>query len=426
MSVLVWIRRDLRVQDHPALALAATMGAVLPLFVVEPAAWAAPDRSARQWEFVAESLAELRETLGTLGAPLVVRVGAAEIVLERLCKTQGITQIVSILETGGVAEAARDARVAAWARAAGIEWTQVAAGAAAVAALVPVAGVEPGLIPTARALRLAEDRAAHRQMGGRARGEAVLASFLTTRGRAYRAERDLTGAGERAGSRLSPYLAWGVLGAGEVAAAAAVRRAERPGPGWGKSLSAFSAALALREAKAGEVPGHGVSEPERLAAWAAGETGVPFVDAAMRYLAATGWLNARMRAMVAGFALHHLGLGTGAVGEALARLSVDYAPEIHWRALGEVAEARAVDPLRLATMLDADNGFTRAWLPELARVPETLVQTPWRWSGAKGLLGRRYPEALVDPIAALKARRVGTERKGRRGIVVAGQMSLML
>ncbi|MDE3029702.1 MAG: deoxyribodipyrimidine photo-lyase, partial [Paracoccaceae bacterium] len=85
MNVLVWIRRDLRVQDHPALALAATMGAVLPLFVAEPAVWAAPDRSARQWGFVTECLAELREGLGALGAPLVVRVGPAEIVLERLC-----------------------------------------------------------------------------------------------------------------------------------------------------------------------------------------------------------------------------------------------------------------------------------------------------------------------------------------------------
>jgi deoxyribodipyrimidine photo-lyase len=424
MNVLVWIRRDLRVEDHPALALAAMMGAVLPLFVVEPAVWAAPDRSARQWGFVAECLAELREGLGALGAPLVVRVGAAETVLERLCKTHGITRIVSISETVGAAEAARDARVAAWARTAGVEWVQVGAGPGQVTGLTPVAAVEPGLIPTARALRLAEDRAAHRQLGGRARGEAVLASFLSARGRAYRAERDLAGAGERAGSRLSPYLAWGVLSAGEVAAAVAARRAERPG--WGRSLSAFGAALALREGAAGALPGHSVSEPERLAAWAAGQTGVPFVDAAMRYLAATGWLNARMRAMVAGFALHHLGLGARSVGEVLARLSVDYAPEIHWRALGEVAAARAVDPLRLAATLDAGNGFTRAWLPELARVPEPLVQTPWRWSGANGLLGRRYPEALVDPIAALKGLRVTTDRKARRGIVVAGQMSLML
>ncbi|MDE3028849.1 MAG: deoxyribodipyrimidine photolyase, partial [Paracoccaceae bacterium] len=196
--------------------------------------------------------------------------------------------------------------------------------------------------------------------------------------------------------------------------------------GWGKSLSAFGAALALREGAVGAVTGYGVSEQERLAAWAAGETGVPFVDAAMRYLAATGWLNARMRAMVAGFALPHLGLGAHSVGEVMARLSVDYAPDIHWRALGEVAEARAVDPLRLAATLDAGNGFTRAWLPELARVPEPLVQTPWRWSGAKELLGRRYPEALVDPTAALKVLRATTDRKARRGIVVAGQMSLML
>ena len=75
-SVLVLFKRDLRVQDNPALALAAARGrVVLPVFVVEPDAWAQPDASARQWRFVAESLADLRADLAVLGAPLVVRTG---------------------------------------------------------------------------------------------------------------------------------------------------------------------------------------------------------------------------------------------------------------------------------------------------------------------------------------------------------------
>jgi deoxyribodipyrimidine photolyase len=77
MNVLLWFKRDLRIQDHPALTLAASLGPVLPLYVVEPDYWQLPDTSARQWEFTAESLASLRDDLARLGAPLIIRVGDA-------------------------------------------------------------------------------------------------------------------------------------------------------------------------------------------------------------------------------------------------------------------------------------------------------------------------------------------------------------
>ena len=74
MNVLVWYKRDLRVEDHPALCFGAGLGPVLPLYIAEPEYWALPDASARQWAFVAETLVGLRRDLAGLGAPLVVRV----------------------------------------------------------------------------------------------------------------------------------------------------------------------------------------------------------------------------------------------------------------------------------------------------------------------------------------------------------------
>jgi deoxyribodipyrimidine photo-lyase len=120
MNVLVWFKRDLRLHDHPALCHAAGLGPVLPVFLVEPEVWSQPDASARQWEFVAESLADLREGLAGLGLPLVIRVGEAVEVLERLCRQHRIGQIVSHEETGNLVTYARDRRVAAWARDRGI------------------------------------------------------------------------------------------------------------------------------------------------------------------------------------------------------------------------------------------------------------------------------------------------------------------
>ena len=90
MNVLVWFKRDLRVHDHPALTLAAGLGPVLPVYVVEPELWAEADTSARQWDFVAECLVDLRDALAGIGAPLVVRVGDAVTVLEGLCRRHGI------------------------------------------------------------------------------------------------------------------------------------------------------------------------------------------------------------------------------------------------------------------------------------------------------------------------------------------------
>ena len=63
---VVWFKKDLRTIDHAALSQASRSGPVLPLFIVEPMQWAKPDASARQWEFCAESLAELREALACL------------------------------------------------------------------------------------------------------------------------------------------------------------------------------------------------------------------------------------------------------------------------------------------------------------------------------------------------------------------------
>ncbi|MES2814805.1 MAG: deoxyribodipyrimidine photo-lyase, partial [Pseudomonadota bacterium] len=209
MNVLVWLKRDLRIHDHPALTLAAELGSVLPVYVVEPDLWSQPDASARQWDLVAESLVDLREALGGIGAPLVVRVGDAVQVLAGLCQRHGITRIVSHEETGNLWTYGRDRRVAAWAKGAGVEWVEVpqsgvvrrlptrdiwaasrdgfmARPVLPVPALRAVAGVEPGLIPTARALKLAPDPCPHRQLGGRARGLELVETFLTRRGEPYR------------------------------------------------------------------------------------------------------------------------------------------------------------------------------------------------------------------------------------------------
>ena len=452
MNVLVWFKRDLRIHDNPALAMAAACGAVVPLYIVEPEYWRLPDTSARQWAFTAEALADLREELARLGAPLVVRVGEAVEVLDRMCRQNHIARMFSHEETGNLWSYGRDRRVAEWAKGAGVEWREVPqqgvirrlarregwagrrdgvmreAVVDAPPALRAVSGVEPGAIPPARALRLADDPCAHRQAGGRAQGLRMLDSFLAQRGETYRAAMSSPLTGERACSRLSPHLALGSLSPREVVQATAARQADRAGGRWSGSLSSFQSRIAWRdhfiqkletepaiETRALHRAADGLRprEPDalRLAAWEKGETGLPFLDACMRYLRATGWLNFRMRGMVVSVASYHLWLDWRATGAVLARRFTDYEPGIHWPQMQMQAGVTGINTLRIYNPVkqgqdqDPTGVFTRRWVPELAAVPDSFLQEPWKWSGAGSLLGRFYPEPVVDVAASARAAR---------------------
>ncbi|MGC9417540.1 MAG: FAD-binding domain-containing protein [Rhodovulum sp.] len=451
---LLWFKRDLRVVDHPALVLAAEGGGeVLPLYIVEPEYWSLPDTSARQWAFTAESLFDLACALERLGAPLHVKTGDAVAVLESLATAYRVTRLVSHEETGNWWTYARDRRVAAWARARGMPWQELPQSGvvrrlkgrdgwaaardsfmrrplqAAPAGLRGVPGTTTA-IPTAHDLGLDSDSCPERQRGGRTEGMALLDSFLSERGRDYRKAMSSPRTGAISCSRLSPHLALGTLSPREVERATERRRAEVKGSreGWAGSLKSFSARLAWRDHFMQKLE----NEPElerrclhpayeglrpatpdaaRLAAWASGETGLPFVDACMRSLISTGWLNFRMRAMLVSFASYHLWLDWRATGPILARYFTDYEPGIHWPQLQMQSGTTGMNTIRIYNPVkqghdqDPAGAFTRAWVPELASVPDAFLHEPWRWEGAGRLLGRDYPEPMVEMVAAARAAR---------------------
>lgn len=454
MNVLIWFKRDLRLHDHPALTLALDLaqakgGAVLPVFIAEPDLWALPDASARQWAAVADGLGDLRDDLARLGAPLICRVGGAVDVLARLCKRAHISHIVSHMETGCAASFARDRAVAAWARAEGIGWSEVAQSGVrramrgragwgaqrdafvgadmlpAPPALPAVLGIEAGPIPTALSLRMADDACPHRQNGGRRAGLAALDSFLAARGAGYAGGISSPLTAERACARISPHLAFGSLSLREVTHKVAARREMGATGPWARSLTAFESRLAWRDhfiQKLEDQPNldHVAMQPASdtlgrvrdtalLAAWSAGQTGLPFIDASMRYLNAAGWINFRARAMLVSFATYHLWLDWRMVGTALARKFTDYEPGIHWpqvqmqSGVTGVNIPRMYNPVKQGQDQDPQGIFTRRWVPELAGVPTEHLHSPWRFSGAGQVLGRRYPEPMVEPGAAARA-----------------------
>src|SRR6056297_3190978 len=413
--VICWFKRDLRVQDHPALAHAARLGPVIPLYIVEPQMWAQTDASGRQYAFLRETLDSLRAALSGIGLPLVLRVGEAVPMLEDLRAAHGATHLVSHEETGNGWSFARDRRVAAWARGQGVTWHEVpqcgvlrrldnrdrwqgARDAFMQAPLVPsvsdavaVAGVASDQVPDAPALGL-DDHCPGRQHGGRRAAERALDSFLTTRGESYTRAMSSPLTGARACSRLSPHLAIGTQSIREVVQAGRAAPTGR-GSDWARAMRSFQARLAWRDhfmQKLEDEPaiehrclhpayeGLRPAEPDAalLGAWTRGETGLPFVDACMRSLIATGWLNFRMRSMPMAVASYHLWLDWRATGAVLARYFTDYEPGIHWSQVQMQSGTTGMNTIRIYNPVKQglDQGptgdFTRAWLPELAGVPE--------------------------------------------------------
>jgi deoxyribodipyrimidine photo-lyase len=306
---------------------------------------------------------------------------------------------------------------------------------------------DPGDIPPAGALGLAADPCPYRQTGGRRAALEVLEGFLTRRGERYHREMSSPVTAYDSCSRLSTHLAWGTLSMREVVQSTRLRReqvaalvpAERRT--WVQALAAFEGRLHWHchfiqkleseprielENLQGSCDGlrDPVPDPERLSAWFEGRTGFPFVDACMRALDASGWINFRMRAMLMAFSSYHLWLHWREPGLHLARRFTDYEPGIHWPQVQMQSGTTGINSLRIYNPVkqsqdqDPDGRFIRRWVPELSAVPEAWIHAPWRMSSAEQArhgvrIGRDYPAPLVDhEVAAREARRrIGSIRR---------------
>jgi len=450
-AALVWVRRELRVHDHPPLCAAlAAHDAVLPVFCVDERLIRGRFPSpARVW-FLLESLAELRASLRERGGALAVRVGRPEEELPRLAREAGASDVYFAGDVSPFARARDAATVAALERA-GVR-AHVTPGVFAVddpgevrtrdgrpytvfspfhrawrgvrrrsvldaPEQIPAPrGVPAGDLPSLEELGLELDLADPLPPGERA-ARARMDGFLRDELRGYAADRDgLTGT-----SQLSPHLHFGCLSARELEA-----RAARHG---GAGAEAFVRQLAWRDfyghvlrhhprnARGAMQPRFDALEwddaPERLAAWREGRTGYPLIDAAMRQLRTVGWMPNRARLAVGAFLAKDLHVDWRA-GEAhfmrfllcgdeaqnngnwqwIAGTGVD--PQPYFR--------RMYNPVAQQRRLDPEGRYVRRWVPELRDVPGERLAEPWTMSedeqrAARCEIGRDYPLPIVDHAA---------------------------
>ena len=457
---LVWFKRDLRVHDHRPLVEGLAAGKVLPVYVCEPEHWALPDTSARQWLFIRESLQELRGEMAALGQPLVVRTGDVVEVFAKLAEQFDIRAVHAHQETGNGWTYQRDIRVIDWCRAQGIafrEWMQfgvwrrlkgrdgwakkwdamMAEPLTEAPKALPSVGIEPGSIPTVSELNMAPDTCPGRQKGGRSLGLNILNSFLSDRGQDYRVAMSSPVTGFDECSRMSPHIANGTVAMRECAQALWARQTElkqlaKDGTElglWRGSMQSFSGRLhwhchfmqKLEDAPSLEFePMHPGFEDARpvasqsnekqswMVAWSEGQMGLPFADACMRALNATGYLNFRMRAMLMCLSSYHLWIDWREPGLLYAQKFTDYEAGIHWPQVQMqsgttgINTNRIYNPVKQGYDHDPEGTFTRQWVPELESVPDKYLQEPWKWEGAGDVIGRLYPERIVDHMQAAR------------------------
>ena len=463
---LLWFKRDLRVHDHAPLCLAAKQGPVVALYVYEPELIHAPDYAVQHLHFTNECLKELQDQLRGLGIPLVIRSGEVCEVMETLRQELGFENLWSHEETGNDLSYRRDRRLQHWCAQQGVrwhespsngvvrrlknrdDWTQHWTRRMGGAPLAPppkqpmtwsIGSLQSTGLMDACALGLQGTDKPQRLRGGHQAADALLNSFMDKRAQDYRFGMSSPLTAQDACSRLSPYLTYGVVSMRMVVHALRQARAswedvpaEHRPRGLLQGLKAFESRLHwhchfiqklesqpdieyrnLHRAYDGLRP---APQPELLAAWTQGRTGVPMVDACMRMLLATGWINFRMRAMLMSFSSYHLWQDWREPALHLAREFLDYEPGIHYPQVQMQSGTTGINTIRIysptkqALDQDPEGSFIRRWCPELARVPTAYLAEPWTMPEALQqhvgvVIGRDYPAPMVDVTQAARQAR---------------------
>lgn len=443
-TAVVWFRRDLRLEDHPALWDAISHArAVVPLFVTDSRLVGAS--VARSW-FLSGSLESLDMQLRELGSRLTVRAGPAEDAVPAVARELGADVVLATRDVTPFSYR-RDLAVDNALRGEGrelllrsgttlVEPEDMLSGAGKPYGVftpfwrtlqrAPRRAVRPtptaiqtdiDTLPVSDPLPFSAEPPSQRALpvpGARA-SRARLERWI---------EIGLDGYGERrddlagdATSHLGADLHFGTISPLQLETAAAER---------GEEATPFTRQLAWREfyhhllfhhrtdpSRASESPFMAAfrseeDDPGAVTAWREGQTGIPVVDAGMRQLAATGWLSNRARLVVASFLTRHL-LMDYRIGERhfLRHLiDGDVANNLggwQWTA-GVGADAqpwfRIFNPVLQGRRFDPEADWVRAWVPEVAALPKRYVHAPWEMPTDEAAsldlhIGTTYPAPFV-------------------------------
>ncbi len=441
-----WFKRDLRLFDNEALQNAISSSKrILLIYLYEPKIWGDDHYDIRHYNFVKESLSGLDAGLENNKTKILAVQSEIIPFFEKLSEHYKVHSVFSTEETGLKVTFRRDIDFSKYCSENGIQWFETQNN-----------GVVRGIrnrnewrklwygymntsikdidfskaslfsldeVNTLAAFFLEMDTGTEShnfQKGGRKDALRWKNSFFEERLAYYS---DYISKPEKARygcSRLSPYFAWGNLSIREVFQEA---MALKKTSDYKRQLNAFLSRLRWQShfiQKFEMEPRMEFSAINKgflaleyplnetyVKAWKEGKTGYPLVDASMRCLVQTGYVNFRMRSMVVSFLTHHLFQHFTTGGAWLARQFLDFEPGIHYgqmqmqAGLTGINTVRVYNPVKNALDHDSEAVFIKKYVPELRELPVHLVIEPWNTTAMEQQLyafdyGTIYPKRIVD------------------------------
>ena len=435
---IFWFKRDLRLLDNEPLNNAVSQKEkLLLIYCFEPSLKKNRHYSTKHWNFIKESINDLNIFLKNIDTHIHTYNKEITDVLKEIQEKFIVKKIFSHNETGLNVTFSRDILLKEFCQNNSIQWEEEINNGVfrglknrknwikkwrdhMKSPLVLFKGEKNDFINIKKKQNFKVKDSKILQKGGVSSGIKYLDSFLDSRHTKYQNNISKPEASRTSCSRLSPYMSWG-----NISTRYAWQRAKEQIQN-GKSkfqLNGFTSRLRWQahfiqkfemecqmEFRSVNKGYQNLVKPinkKFISAWEKGKTGYPLVDASMRCVVETGYLNFRMRALLVSFLTHHLWQPWQSGVIHLARNFLDFEPGIHYSQFqmqaGEtgINMIRIYNPTKNAKEHDKEGVFIKKWIPELIKIATPLLFEPWKMSlidqeTCECKIGKDYPKPIVD------------------------------